>query len=140
MLSHEGLDALSRLVIQIIFPALIFAQMLKNFKFNLYPNWWIFPLVSLVITVAGLILGWLLLKFLRLKTHKLQFLSLVAFQNSGYLPLAMAAAIFTGQQASDIFIFIFLFLLGFDLVAWVFICLLMKNRLNSSCGVFLALR
>jgi predicted permease len=118
MLSHEGLDALSRLVIQIIFPALIFAQMLKNFKFNLYPNWWIFPLVSLVITVAGLILGWLLLKFLRLKTHKLQFLSLVAFQNSGYLPLAMAAAIFTGQQASDIFIFIFLFLLGFDLVAW----------------------
>jgi malate permease and related proteins len=118
ILSHEGLDALSRLVIQIIFPALIFAQMLKNFKFNLYPNWWIFPLASLVITVTSLILGWLLLKLLKLKTHKLQFLSLVAFQNSGYLPLAMAAAIFTGQQANDIFIFIFLFLLGFDLVAW----------------------
>jgi len=118
LLSHEGLDALSRLVIQIIFPALILAQMLKNFSFNLYSNWWIFPLVSLAITVTGLIVGWLLLKLSGLKTHKLQFLSLVAFQNSGYLPLAIVAAIFTGQQANDIFIFIFLFLLGFDLVAW----------------------
>ena len=118
ILSHEGLDALSRLVIQIIFPALIFAQMLKNFSFNLYSNWWIFPLVSLAITVMGLVVGWLLLKLSGIKTHKLQFLSLVAFQNSGYLPLAMAAAIFAGQQAKDIFIFIFLFLLGFDLVAW----------------------
>jgi predicted permease len=118
ILSHEGLDALSRLVIQIIFPALILSQMLKSFNFNLYPNWWIFPLISLAITVLGLAVGWLLLKLSGLKAHKLQFVSLVAFQNSGYLPLAMAAAIFTGQQASDIFIFIFLFLLGFDLVAW----------------------
>jgi len=118
VLSGEGLDALSRLVIQIIFPALIFTQMLRNFSFSLYANWWVFPLISLVITVTGLSIGWLLLKLSGLKTHKLQFLSLVAFQNSGYLPLAMAAAIFTGQQASDIFIYIFLFLLGFDLVAW----------------------
>jgi malate permease and related proteins len=118
MLSHEGLDALSRLVIQIIFPALIFTQMLKTFRFDLYPNWWIFPLISLGITIAGLILGCVLLSLLKLKTHKLQFLSLVAFQNSGYLPLAMVSGIFAGQQASDIFIFIFLFLLGFDLVAW----------------------
>ena len=118
MLSHKGLDALSRLVIQIIFPALILAQMLKNFSFSLYPDWWIFPLISLVITVGGLGVGWGLLKISGLKTNKLQFLSLVAFQNSGYLPLAIAAAIFTGQQANDIFIFIFLFLLGFDLVAW----------------------
>lgn len=118
LLSAEGLDALSRLVIQVVFPALILTQMLKNFSFNLFPSWWIFPLISLAITVAGLIVGWGLLKLSGLKTDKLQFLSLVAFQNSGYLPLALAAAIFTGQQTNDIFIFIFLFLLGFDLVAW----------------------
>ncbi|MDD5730864.1 MAG: AEC family transporter [Candidatus Omnitrophica bacterium] len=118
ILSHEGLDALSRLLIQVIFPALILSQMLKNFSFSLFPQWWIFPLISLVITASGLIVGWLLLKFVKAKTHKLQFLSLVAFQNSGYLPLAMAAAMFSGQEASNIFIYIFLFLLGFDLVAW----------------------
>ncbi|MDD5129622.1 MAG: AEC family transporter [Candidatus Omnitrophica bacterium] len=118
ILSHEGLNALSRLVIQIIFPALILAQMLKNFDFNLYPAWWIFPLVSLMITITALAVGWFLLKLSGLKMHKLQFLSLVAFQNSGYLPLAIVAAIFTGQQANDAFIYIFLFLLGFDLIAW----------------------
>lgn len=118
MLSHAGLDALSRLVIQIIFPALIFTQLLQNFSFSLFPNWWLFPLVSLLITAAGLIVGLLLLKVIKLKTHKLQFLSLVGFQNSGYLPLAMAASMFSGQEMNNIFIYIFLFLLGFDLVAW----------------------
>ncbi|MCG2713836.1 MAG: AEC family transporter [Candidatus Omnitrophica bacterium] len=118
LLSSAGLDALSRLVIQVIFPALIFTQMLQNFSFNLYPNWWIFPLISLAITALGLIVGVLLLKFLRLKTGRLQFLSLVGFQNSGYLPLALVAGIFSAQEANNIFIFIFLFLLGFDLVAW----------------------
>ena len=118
MLSHAGLEALSRLVIQVIFPALILTQMLTNFSFTLYPAWWIYPLISLMITTIGLLVGWALLKFLKAKTHKLQFLSLVAFQNSGYLPLAIVAAMFTGQEANNIFIFIFLFLLGFDLVAW----------------------
>jgi predicted permease len=117
-LSHAGLDALSRLVIQIIFPALILAQMLTKFSFSLYADWWIFPLLSLGITLSGLVVGWVLLKLSGLKSHKLQFLSLIAFQNSGYLPLALVASIFSGQQASDIFIYIFLFLLGFDLVAW----------------------
>lgn len=118
LLSHEGLDALSRLVIQVIFPALVLAQMLKNFSFSQYRQWWVFPLISLSITVLGLAVGWALLKLTKIKTYKLQFLSLVAFQNSGYLPLAFVAAIFNGQQASDIFVYIFLFLLGFDLVAW----------------------
>lgn len=118
LLSHAGLDALSRLVIQVIFPALVLSQMLQNFSFSIYPNWWIFPLISLVITITGLAVGLILLKLSKLKAHKLQFLSLVAFQNSGYLPLAMAAAIFSGQDANNIFIYIFLFLLGFDLAAW----------------------
>ncbi len=118
LLSLTGLDALSRLLIQVIFPAFILSQMLQNFSFQLYAQWWVFPLISLSITAAGLVLGWILLKFAKLKSDRLQFLSLVAFQNSGYLPLALVAGIFTGQQASDMFIFIFLFLLGFDLVAW----------------------
>lgn len=118
IISHSVLESLSRLVIQIIFPALIITQLLANFSFNLYPNWWIFPLISLVITAVSLFLGVILLKIAKLKNNKLQFLSLVSFQNSGYLPLALAASMFVGPELSDIFIYIFLFLLGFDLVAW----------------------
>ncbi|MDD5115664.1 MAG: AEC family transporter [Candidatus Omnitrophica bacterium] len=120
LLSHAGLDAISRLLIQVLFPALIFTQLLANFDFNLYPNWWVFPLISLAVTLAGLLIGGILLKCFGLKTHKLQFLSLVGFQNSGYLPLTIVASIFTGQEAANMFIYIILFLLGFDLVAWSF--------------------
>ncbi|MDD3345274.1 MAG: AEC family transporter [Candidatus Omnitrophica bacterium] len=123
-LSHAGLEALSRLVIQIIFPALIFTQLLKNFSFALYPNWWMFPLISLAITAFGLLVGWALIKAGGLKKHRLQFLSLVGFQNSGYLPLALAASVFSGKDSGSMFIFIILFLLGFDLVAW-------------SCGIYM---
>ncbi len=61
ILGDAGLDALSRLTIDITLPALIFCQLIKDFSFSLYPNWWVFPLVSLIITVAGkvLCLRWL---------------------------------------------------------------------------------
>jgi len=118
ILSIPGLEALSRLLIQVIFPALILAQMLRKFNFSLYRDWWVFPILSMAINVLGLAIGFVLMKAAGLKSHRMQFLSLVGFQNSGYLPLALVASIFTGQELSNFFIYIFLFLLGFDLVAW----------------------
>jgi len=118
ILSHEGLSALSRIVVQVIFPALIFSQLIKNFAFSLYPQWWIFPLISLAITIAGLGIGALCVGAVKNPEVRTQFLSLIAFQNSGYLPLAIAAAMFSGEKLNAMFIYIFLFLLGFDLVMW----------------------
>jgi len=43
---------------------------------------------------------------------------LVAFQNSGYLPLALVAALLSKEKMDTMFIYIFLFLLGFNLVIW----------------------
>jgi hypothetical protein len=43
---------------------------------------------------------------------------LVAFQNSGWIPLALVAALLSPEEASSMFIYIFLFLLGFNLVMW----------------------
>lgn len=132
LLSGDGLNALSRLLINIVFPALILSQMLRNFSFSAFSGWWIFPLASLAITLAGLAVGAVLLFFLNGHRHRLQFLSLVAFQNSGYLPLAIVAGMFSGELAGQIFIYIFLFLLGFDLVIWSFgIWLLTYEHKNS---------
>jgi predicted permease len=91
---------------------------LQDFRFNLYPQWWLFPLLSIVITLAGLIVGFLFMGLIRGQQHRLQFLSLVTFQNSGYLPLALIAALLPPEQASPMFIYLFLFLLGFNLVIW----------------------
>ena len=118
MLGPEGLNALSRLVIEVTLPLMIFCQLIKDFSFALYSNWWIFPLISIAITIAGLIVGAVFLGLIRGPQHKLQFLSLIAFQNSGYLALALVAALLPSDKLDSMFTYIFLFLLGFNLVMW----------------------
>jgi len=120
LLSEEALRALSRLVISVIFPVLIFTQLIKKFSFSLYPDWWIYPLISIAIMGAGFLLGGALSTFVSGAERKNQFLSLVAFQNSGYLPLALIAALLTGAEQDTMLIYLFLVLLGFDLVMWSF--------------------
>ncbi|MDD4899824.1 MAG: AEC family transporter [Candidatus Omnitrophica bacterium] len=116
ILSATGLDAISKLVMEVTLPLLIFCELVKNFTFRQYANWWVFPLLSIAITVAGLVLGFVVLGLIKGHQEKLQFLSLTAFQNSGYLPLALVAAFLPGQQRESMFIYIFLFLIGFNLV------------------------
>ncbi len=118
MLGHEGLNALSRLVIEVTLPLMVFCQLIKDFSFTLYSNWWIFPLISIAITIAGLIVGAVFLGLIRGPQHKLQFLSLIAFQNSGYLALALVAALLPADKLDSMFTYIFLFLFGFNLVMW----------------------
>ena len=45
-------------------------------------------------------------------------MSLVCFQNSGYVPLLLVTALFTGQTRQTLFVYIFLFGIGFDLMLW----------------------
>jgi predicted permease len=119
-LGSEGLNALSRLVIDVTLPLLIFCRLLKDFRFEAFPNWWIFPLISLAITLLGLLVGWLFSGFIQGAQHKLQFLSLVSFQNSGYLPLVLLASLLTREKADLMFVYLFLFLLGFNLIMFSF--------------------
>jgi len=114
ILGDACLDALSRLTIDITLPLLIFCQLLKNFSFSLYPNWWLFPLLSVAVTVAGLVVGGVFCGLIRGQQHQRQFLSLVAFQNSGYLPLVLITALLPADQAAVLLIYLFLFLLGFN--------------------------
>lgn len=118
ILGEGGLVTLSRLVIEVTLPILIFYQLTKNFSFSLYPNWWVFPLISIAITVLGLVIGLIFIGFFKGQQKKMQFLSLIAFQNSGYLPLTLVAAMLPEDKSTPMFIYIFLFLLGFNLVMW----------------------
>lgn len=117
-LSDPGLDALSGLVIKVTLPVLIFVQLARDFNFKVYPNWWFFPLLSLLITVFALAVGLMFIGVIRGAQKKLQFLSLVTFQNSGYLPLAIFAALLPAYKTGAMFIYLFLFLIGFNLIIW----------------------
>jgi predicted permease len=116
LLGHEGLDALSRLVMEVTLPVLIFCQLVRDFTFTAYANWWVFPLASLAVTAAGLAVGALFCPLIKGREHRQQFLSLVGFQNSGYLPLALIAALLPPEKTGPIFIYLFLFLMGFNLL------------------------
>jgi len=120
ILGEACLDSLSRLTIEITLPAMIFCQLMKDFSFDLYPQWWIFPLLSVAITALGLGVGSVFCGFITGSQQKQQFLSLVTFQNSGYLPLALVAALLPAQQLGPMFIYLFLFLFGFNIVIFSF--------------------
>lgn len=115
-LSEEGMNAISNLVMDVTLPLLIFCQLVQDFSFQAYSNWWVFPLLSILVTALGLAAGWAFSLFMRGEQRKLQFISLVGFQNSGYLPLALAAALLSGGELSAMFIYLFIFLAGFNLV------------------------
>ncbi|MDD5254694.1 MAG: AEC family transporter [Candidatus Omnitrophica bacterium] len=116
ILGDCGLESLSRLTLDVTLPLLIFAQLVSDFSFSLYPHWWIFPLLSIAVTLLGLLLGGCASAFIKGRQQKLQFITLVAFQNSGYLPLTLIAALLPEAQRTEVFIYLFLFLLGFNLV------------------------
>jgi len=118
IINQEGLSTISRLVVEVIFPILIFSRLVKNFSFQAYPHWWMMPLLSMAIMLVGFIIGGIFLAFIKGNTARHQFLSLIAFQNSGYLPLALVAAILPPDKANVMFIDIFMLLLGFDMAVW----------------------
>lgn len=118
ILSEEGLNGLTRLAIELTLPLFIFCQLTRHFSFHLYPNWWLFPILSLVITFVGLVLGCLVLGIDKSIAQRKEFLALCAFQNSGWLPLVLSASLLSGREKEEMLIYIFLFLLGFNLVIW----------------------
>ncbi|MFA5114953.1 MAG: AEC family transporter [Candidatus Omnitrophota bacterium] len=119
VLKDAGLDALSRMVVELTLPLLIFCQLMQEFRFSAYPDWWIFPLMSIAITVIGTAAGLAAVGFMkRGREYKMQFTSLVAFQNSGYLPLALIVTLLPREQSGQMLIYLFLFLMGFNLVMW----------------------
>lgn len=118
LLGQEGVNSLSRLVVDVTLPIMIFSQLTREFTFTSYGNWWVFPLLSIAITAAGFLVGACFLGFIKGPVQKRQFLSLIAFQNSGYLPLALIASLLPRREADSVFIYLFLFLVGFNLVIW----------------------
>ncbi|MBL7197216.1 MAG: AEC family transporter [Candidatus Omnitrophica bacterium] len=122
-INEEGLRVLTKLVIEIILPVFIFSQFIQKFSFSLFRNWLVFPFLSLIISLLGLGIGIIFLKIFKISTdrhEKREFLSLLMFQNSGYLPLILSATLFPEDMAAEMFIYIFLFLLGFNLAIWSF--------------------
>ena len=118
ILSSAGLDGLTDFFIGLVFPALIFSQIVREFDFKAVGHWWLFPLLSLGVTALGLFVGYGFSFNLKDAYTRREFIALSGFQNSGYLPLVLLKGILPAPQLGPMLIYLFLFLLGFNLVIW----------------------
>jgi len=116
ILGGACLGTLSRLVISVTLPVLMFAQISSSFSFTNFPHWWVFPLLGAGLSLFGLALGKIFGVLVSGPQHKRQFSSLLAFQNSGYLPLVLVGSLLGPDKAGIVLIYIFLFLLGFNIM------------------------
>lgn len=119
IITDSGLGALSKLVVEVTLPLFVFTQLILRFGFSLYPNWYLFPLLSFVITLVGFGAGYVILKIRpgEIKDKK-AFLALTAFQNSGYLVIPLIVALLPKDRSDTLLIYLFLFLLGFNICVW----------------------
>lgn len=132
ILSDGVLGALNDLLVCLFLPCLIFHDFLEKFTFTAYGNWWVFPLLGVAVSLAALALGDMASPLLAHPRNKGQFLSLCAFQNSGYIPLLIAEAILTPQDAETMYVYIFLFLVGFNFFIWSMGAKLVSGEKRSS--------
>jgi len=103
------LDFLTKIVIRISLPCLVFSNMVRKFNPGEVAYWWIFPLLAVGITVAGALLagGYVLVD--RKVKNRGEFMALVTFQNGIFLPLAFAPVLFGPDRLSVFLNLLFLF-------------------------------
>jgi len=117
-MDEPGLNLLTRLLINFFLPVFMFYQFTHNFNFTDFPHWWMFPLIGLAIVTGGLMAGRIVLLFCPWIKSRREFLALVIFQNSGYIPLMLVTTLFSGGDAQRLYVYIFLLLIGFNAMMW----------------------
>jgi malate permease and related proteins len=120
ILNRQGLEMVSGLVIQVFFPCLIFSTLVRNFDFHTISYWWVFPLLAWSLQLTGLGTSSLLLALTARRGYTLrnEFRALNTFQNGGFIPLLIAAALPQENGGQLLSVYIFLFVVGFDAGMW----------------------
>ena len=130
-LKVEGLELLSALLIGIILPAFNFSQIIAHFQPERFSNWWVFPLLGFGMTIGGFILASLVLLVTPSFKSRREFKALIAFQNSGYMPLTILAAFPPSEAIAHLSVYIIIFLIGFDILLWTLGVWLLTSEKNS---------
>lgn len=117
VITDKGLSALTTLVISFTMPFLIFSGLVDNFQIVLANSVWVFLLISVAVFLIGYLLAAAV--FFR-KKHRIkqEFISIVSFQNGGYLPISIAFFIFPPGVREKFLVYIFLYLLGYNILMW----------------------
>ncbi|MGB2630323.1 MAG: AEC family transporter [Candidatus Omnitrophota bacterium] len=130
-ISDEFVDTLSRLLVYLIFPALIMSKTITHFSFTEYAYWWFLPLCAIVFCLAGMAIGWVLFAFLKNFGSKKEFMCACGFQNCGYLPMNLILFSFTGIIADRLLVHMFMFMIGFNVLMWSLVPLFLTGKMKE---------
>ncbi len=115
-LAAEFTATLSRLVVDVAFPALVFTQMLRTVDAAALREGWFSPLLCGLLIVVAYLVGLVLAPLFGGKTQRNTFIFLIAIPNWVFLPLPIAEALYgsAGVRA------VLLCNVGAQLVLWSF--------------------
>ena len=130
-IGEKFLDTLSLLLVRVLFPALIVSKTVTHFSFGEYPYWWILPIAAVIFSLAGMLIGYVIFGFLKGFDSRREFMCSCGFQNCGYLPMNLVLFSFAGQAADRLLIYIFLFIMGFNLLVWSVLPLFLSGKLKK---------
>lgn len=115
VLTESMVTALTKATIVLFLPCLILDKILTSLSPAEFPLWWTLPLASIVMTLAGLALAYMV--FFSDLPEKRSMLAVASMQNAGYLVLPVGAALYPAQF-DEFALYVSLFILGFNPVLW----------------------
>lgn len=116
-LNEDALSFLTFFVINLTIPFLIFTKITDSFTPHFKPSLLSFIGLSILIFISGLVIGGII-SLSAPKQVRREFISLVSFQNCGYLPMNIALFLFPPFLRDKFLIYIFLYILGFNILMW----------------------
>lgn len=128
LLTQENLHGLSVATVDVFLPCLSFTSILTHFRPGEFDIWWVLPVAGVLITVIGMLLGWLF--FYRELPEKRNMIPLASIQNAAYLILPLGAVLFP-QDFEQFSVYVFLFVMGQSLSIWT----IGKQLTTSGVGV-----
>jgi len=118
ILNQENIDFLATFLINITLPSLIFVNLIENFTFENNPPLFLFLGLSLIIFLTGVFWGSILVFLTKEKILSKEVISLISFQNCGYLPMNIIYFLFPSPEKERFLNFTFLYILGFNILMW----------------------
>jgi len=107
--SSDVMEVLSKLFIRITLPCLVFSNMATKFRIGGIQLWWAFPLIGILLFIAGALLAYGYLTLDRSVSFPGVFTASVTFHNSILLPLAFAPVLFSGDNLTTFLNLLFLY-------------------------------
>ncbi|UCC94967.1 MAG: AEC family transporter [Candidatus Omnitrophota bacterium] len=117
IIKEATLQFLTFFVVNFTVPSLIFSRIVEGFNPALKPHFWVFVVLSFLFFALGVILSGGSCFLVRPALRR-EFISLVSFQNCGYLPMNIAFFLLPFPQKDTFLLYVFFYILGFNILMW----------------------